>query len=129
MAHQPSDFRAYGAALERIQRRYGGLCRVVTEEVVVTTTPVVVAEADSERIFFAFINLSADAVMLCPGVEASALRGFRLSPLGGALLTNEEEDNIMPTLQWSAQGLAINLECFRITVRRDVQTNPMEPGY
>lgn len=123
------DFKAYGAALERLQRRYGGLMRVVAEQIQVTTTSALVADADPERVWFGFINLSADGVMLTPVIDASTVRGFRLSPLGGALLLSEEEDGIMPTLQWHAQGLAINLDCFRIFVRRDVQTSPMEAGY
>lgn len=122
------EFKAFGAALESIQRRYGGLAAVKAEPFQVTTTPSQIVPADPERLFLAIINLSGDFVMIAPDPGVSPLRGIRLSPNGGFITMNERDDTIMPCLEWFGEGFAINLDCYRITVRRDVTTGEASGG-
>ena len=124
MAKEPlTTFRSYGAALESLQRRFGGIFGFATSAIQVTTTPSQILQFDAERVFVAFINLSGNDVMIAPDPLVSTTRGIRIAGLGGNVIMNEREDTIMPCLDWFAQGTAINLDCYLITVRRERKTN------
>lgn len=129
MASNPAArrFKAYGAALEAIQSRYGGLCAVSSTTLQLGLTALSVCPADPERIFLAIVNLGANAVHLAPDPLVSATRGIFLGPGGGVIGFNERDDSLMPTLQWFGVAAGAANDCYLLTVRRDVQTKELTP--
>lgn len=109
----------HGAALDYLQRRFGGFLREVSDVPSIGTAVIVGVPSDSERMQLTFMNLSANVIYLHPRSNVSATNGLILA-VGGLISLSVEEDGLMPTLQWwaIATGAASNL--YWLGVRREV---------
>ena len=89
---------------ELIAERFGVRTFPETNPVTATvgTTAVVVARANSGRVALNIINLSANNVFVGPFADVATGKGFALSPNGGFVTVNVEDDYVLPGREWSA---------------------------
>ena len=119
-------FQAFGAALESIQRRYGGLPAAKSTIIQLGLTIVEVCPNDSERLSLVFVNLGGGVVYLAPDPSVSATRGIVIGPSGGSVSMTERDDTLMPTLQWFGLSTLAATDCYLLTVRREVSTGKLD---
>jgi hypothetical protein len=90
------------SAQEVIENKYG-IKLTVRENPLVSslgTTSVQICLNNPRRMSLIVINLSANTVYVRPSFAASSSAGIVLSPNGGYLSLNAEDDYILQTLEW-----------------------------
>jgi hypothetical protein len=112
----------YGAALEFLQKRFGGLFREVTTQVVTSIVRAQIVEPSGERVSLTIVNLGGSEVFIDPTSGVSSTRGIRISPNGGLFSVNVDQDALLPTLQWFGVATAGNPEVYILEIRRDTAT-------
>ena len=108
-----------GAALEFLERTYGGTLRDYEEVVSVTSATVQIVSGDADRVFLLVTNLGANAVYVAPTLPVSAARGIYLAANGGLLGFNLYQDGLMPVLPLFGFTAAAAMNVFVIRVRRE----------
>jgi hypothetical protein len=103
---------------ELIQSRLGievqveGLSHVVS----IGTASQVVFPFNTRRVWVCIINLGDYDVYLRPLFIASEDYGIYLTPNGGMIAFNVEDDYILPMLEWHAISIGDSSDCFRLGV-------------
>jgi hypothetical protein len=110
----------HGAALEAIQRRYGGPCREVQYIVTANDPPVLFVPRDPERITLTLTNLDINDCIVSPFQTVIATSGMRLGAGGGLISFTENEDGILPTLEWWVLCPGIANLVWALAVRREL---------
>lgn len=120
---QARVFTAFGAAYEILQRRYGGILVAKTFNVpVLQGVPIV--PSDPERVFIAFkadVGIGIVGVWIAPIINPA--EGFICTDT--AVIFNERDHSLMPTLEWFGVSSFAGQSVFGITIRRDVQAGPI----
>ncbi len=115
-----------GAALEYLEREYGGTMRDYEEVVLVSGATIQIVSGDADRVFLAMVNLGTVAVMVSPTQPVSAARGIRLGGGGGIIAFNVRDDGLMPVVQWHAMTTLANQPLYIVRVRRETLSPPTE---
>jgi len=118
----------FGAALDYLQRRFGG--PLENTAVTVVTSPGVqrLLDFDSERVFVMIVNLSGSTFMIGFDGQTSATKGILLVASGGLLSFNVEQDAIMPCLPFFSFDAAAVGTFFVATVKRSTQRRLEDGG-
>lgn len=75
-------------------------------------TNAVAARNDPGRAALTMINLSVNTIIVRPLKPATTILGIVLSPSGGSVAMNWQDDLIMPALEWNAIATGANSEIF-----------------
>jgi hypothetical protein len=113
----------YGAALEYLERKYGGVLDF-TKRVVSTDTAALVelAQADPERVWLGFFETSGITQSLTPNSAATAGAAMRLGA-DEEKIFDVDKDALLPCLQWfggiAGPGATVNvMEVRRVRISR-----------
>jgi hypothetical protein len=109
-----------GAALDDLQRRYGGLLREREIEFDAGLAPLAAIPRDNERMVLTLVNLSANVIYVSPSPEVGPLRCIRLAGNGGLMSVNTQEDGLLPCLEWWSLATGAGSRLYGLAVRRDV---------
>lgn len=116
-----------GAALDYLEKRFGGLVEAREFPTTVGAAAVLIVPFSTERVFLTLTNLGAADIYVAPSTIPTANRGIRLTANGGLVSFTVEEDALMPCLEWQAYGLAAGLILYTIEVKRFAQTTEATP--
>lgn len=116
----------FGAVNQFLEKKFGGPIRAEKDLLVVGITEVEAAVRDPERVSLTFVNLGLTTLFLSPLGQASVTEGIRLFPSGGLVSISIDEDAILQAVRWVTIGDAVGGSLFRISVRREGQTRPIE---
>ncbi len=75
---------------------------------------VTILRADSTRVAFVIINLSANVIYVAPESAAATDRGIRLNANGGSVKSSALEDFNLPGVQWSAIATGANSDVYTV---------------
>jgi len=117
---------AAGAALEFLQRRFGGPCRDQDLVVTVGTSIINVVPRDNERVSLTFVNLGSSNIYISPSSNPSTAKGMKLGPSGGTVAINLNDDSLLVAVEWNAIGDAAGGTLYVLTVRRETVTQQSE---
>jgi hypothetical protein len=110
-----------GAALEYLEKKYGGQLRDRAFLLEDLAQPQEVISFSGERVFLFMMNVSSAEIWVLPRRDVSNTRGMRLVPNGGFIAFSVEEDAIMPCLDWYAwPDTPLNHDLWVLEIRRDV---------
>lgn len=121
-SNSPAPIFSRGAAIEYLQKTFGGYLDFSQVDLAVGVTLVNATLFNPDRVMFTMMNLGATVITISPDQRTSALHGLRLGPNGGVISFDCIEDGILPTLEWTAVsdaagGLLYVLQTYRIGTR------------
>lgn len=120
-------YSASGAAMEILQKRYGGLLQFNTlTQTLQNGFAGEIIPFDPERVAVVFVNVSAEILSIGPMTNPSILEGIQLGIGSAGILTfTEREHTILPCLAWFGSSAGVPSDIWVLTVRRDVRTGPV----
>jgi len=85
-----------------IRREFGEVKLLERDPVISTigTADDTFLRASSSRVWFAFVNLSANVMFIRPRRAAATTAGLRAGPNGGGWILYWKEDGPLPSLEW-----------------------------
>ena len=92
----------FGAAAEFANRRFGGILAPQDTVVSVGTSQVQILGNDPERVTVLLINMSGNTIFIGFNEQVGSTNGIILTPSGGNVSYNVEDDFLIPTLQVNA---------------------------
>ena len=108
----------FGAAAEFANRRFGGILAPLDTVVSVGTTQGQVLGNDPERVTVLLINLSSNTIFVGFNEQVGSGNGIILTPSGGNVSYNVEDDFLIPTLQVNAVADGANSALYVLSQRR-----------
>lgn len=118
MADKPTFTR--GAALDELQRRYGGLFAERETAVTIGTSSGIAVAPSSERVSLTFINLGASDVVISTKSPATLTRGILIPSGGGIVAMSVQEDGHLPTVGWFGISAVANTGFIVLEAYRDI---------
>ena len=107
-----------GAAAEFNNRKFGGILAALNEVANVDTDQSQVLGNDPERVSVLFVNLSLNTIYIGFNEGVGSANGIILTPLGGNVAYDVENDFLIPTLQVNAIATGANSSLFVLSQRR-----------
>jgi hypothetical protein len=117
----PSQGFSLGAALDDLQRRYGGSFREEDGEVAVGVAAVAVVPRDFERVALVMVNLGTTSIFVRPNRNPTTVAGIRLGPNGGTIAMNLDQDALLASLDWAAISDVAGGLLYFLLVRRETK--------
>jgi len=115
-----------GAAAEFNNAKFGGILAARDEVVNAGTDVVQVLGNDPERVSVLLINLSLNTIYIGFNESVGSANGIILTPGGGAVAYDVENDFLIPTLQVNALATGANSSLYVLSQRR-IALNPEAP--
>ncbi len=108
-----------GAAIEYLEKLFGGPLDDKDFEFVVGLSLLVVAANNPDRISLTLVNLGTTVIVVSPTQATTLTHGIRLDPSGGTLTLDLVEDGILPTREWTAVSDLAGGALYALSVHRE----------
>ena len=113
-----------GAALEWIEKEYGGKCKISQSVVSVPTlTPTLVTQNNADRVALVMVNLGTVDTFVTPNIgTVVAGNGVDLGANGGEVSVNVRDDMVLPIFEWRALTTSGTGTIYVLEVIREIRT-------
>lgn len=109
---------ALGAAVDFIQKYYGGRFEEDDATVAVATTSTKIVDNNPDCLALTIINLGSNTLILRPGDAPSSTAGVLLVSAGGSVTMNVRDDLTLPTREWYGIGSGGATTAYYVRVNR-----------